>query len=296
MELTLTYDMRAPHFGAKANELYAAALDQAAWADDLGFDVIGLGEHHSAEDGYNPSPLILASAMAARTKSIKLRTSVLLAPLYDPVKLAEDAAITQTLSNGRLLLGLGAGYRPSEFETFGKKLEDRWQTMGEVCAFLKQAWQGKPFEYKGRQCLVTPAPLPGPPPILLGGGSPAAARRAAHIADGWFPPLEPKLWTPYREECIKLNKADPGEYPKHGPIFLWISDNPEKAWDTLMPHIQHQLQSYSAWTIEAFGKAAGPYAKAMTPETIKHSGAYQVLTPEQALAMAADLGDNSVLF
>ena len=94
MELTIVYDMRAPEFGAPAPELYAAALDQVAWADDLGFDVVGLGEHHAAQDGYNPSPLVLAAAMGARSQRVRLRTSVLLAPLYDPIKLAEDAAVT----------------------------------------------------------------------------------------------------------------------------------------------------------------------------------------------------------
>ena len=77
MELCLTYDMRAPDFGAPRTQLFQCALDQVSWADDLGFDVVGLGEHHCADDGYNPSPLVLASAMAARSKQIKLRTSVL---------------------------------------------------------------------------------------------------------------------------------------------------------------------------------------------------------------------------
>jgi alkanesulfonate monooxygenase SsuD/methylene tetrahydromethanopterin reductase-like flavin-dependent oxidoreductase (luciferase family) len=66
MELVVTYDLRAPAFGASRTEIFAAALDQAVWADDLGFDVVGLGEDHSAADGYNPSPLVVASAMAAR--------------------------------------------------------------------------------------------------------------------------------------------------------------------------------------------------------------------------------------
>lgn len=79
------------------------------------------------------APLILASAMAARSERIKLRTSVLLAPLYDLPKLAEDAAVTQIISNGRLLLGIGAGYRPAEFETFGRQLGNRWAAMGEAC-------------------------------------------------------------------------------------------------------------------------------------------------------------------
>lgn len=295
MELVISYDMRAPAFGAPARELYAAALDQVAWADELGFDIVGLGEHHAAADGYNPSPLVLASAMGARTKRIRLRPSVLLAPLYDPIKLAEDAAVTQLATNGRLLLGLGGGYRPAEFEMFGKRLEDRWRDIGETIALLRLAWTGEPFEWKGRRCHVTPKPDP-PPPILLGGSSAAAARRAARIADGWFPPLEPRLWPPYREACVALGKPDPGPYPRHGPIFLWISKEPEKAWPRLMPHVLHQLRSYTEWTIEAFGRAAGPYAKEMTEDSVRESDAYQVLTPDAALALATTLGHDSVLY
>jgi len=296
MELTITYDMRAPEFGANRNDLYEAALDQVAWADALGFDMVGLGEHHSAKDGYNPSTLILASAMAARSKNIKLRTSVLVASLYDPVKLAEDAAVTQILANGRLLLGIGAGYRPAEFETFGRNLKDRWQLMGETCEFLRMAWTGETFEWQGRHCLVTPKPEPFAPPILLGGASAAAARRAAHIADGWFPPLDPNLWTPYRDECLKLGKPDPGDYPKQGPIFLWIAKDPDKMWEKLLPHVLHQLRSYSEWTAEAYGEPSGPYAKQITEQTIKNSPAYQVLTPEQTLELAEGLGDDSVFY
>ena len=297
MELTITYDMRAPAFGASRNALFQAALDQVAWADELGFDVVGLGEHHGSSDGYNPSPLPLACAMAARTRNIKLRTSVLLAPLYDPVKLAEDAAVTQVISNGRLLLGIGAGYRPSEFESFDRRLDDRWRAMGDICDFLRLAWTGEPFEWNGRTCIVTPKPEPFAPPILLGGSSAAAARRAARIADDWFPPLDERLWAPYREECIRLGKSDPGPYPKHGPIFLWVSEQPEKTWEQLLPHVQHQLLSYAEWTREAFGKPAGPYAgDGMTAETIKQSPAYQVLTPDQTLELAEKLGQHSVMY
>ena len=89
MEFVISYDMRAPSFGAPARELYAAALDQCTWADELGFHAIGLGEHHAAEDGYLPSPVPMAGAIAARTRRVTIRPNVLLAPLYEPVKLAE---------------------------------------------------------------------------------------------------------------------------------------------------------------------------------------------------------------
>jgi hypothetical protein len=295
VELVLSYDMRAPAFGAPARELYAAALDQVAWADALGFDSVGLGEHHAAPDGYNPSPLVLAAAMGARTKRIGFRTSVVLLPLYDPVKLAEDAAVVQLATNGRLILGVGGGYRPAEFESFGRKLEDRWRVIGETIALLRRAWTGEPFTWQGRRVWVTPRPEP-PPSILLGGGTPAAARRAAKIADGWFPPLEAKLWPPYREACLALGKPDPGEYPKQGPIFLWVSKQPDQDRERLAPHVLHQLRSYSEWTVEAYGRPSGPYAKQMTPETVWQSAAYQVLTPEQTLALAERLGSHSVFY
>jgi alkanesulfonate monooxygenase SsuD/methylene tetrahydromethanopterin reductase-like flavin-dependent oxidoreductase (luciferase family) len=287
--------MRAPDFGAPARELYAAALDQVEWADALGFDSGGLGEHHASPDGYDPSPLILASAMGGRTRRIRVPTAAVRAPLYDPIKLAEEAAVAQLATGGRLILGLGGGYRPAEFESFGVDLADRWRLVGETIEVLRRAWTGEPFEWKGRTCRVTPRPDPAPP-ILLGGGTPAAARRAARIADGWFPPLEPRLWSPYRDECLKLGKPDPGEYPRQGPIFLWVSKQPEKDWERLMPHVLHQLRSYQEWTIEAFGRAAGPYAKGVSEEAVRRSDAYRVLTPEQTLALAEELGPHSVLY
>lgn len=295
MERVITYDLRAPSFGAPARELWAAALDQAAWADELGFETVGLGEHHGADDGYDPSPLVLAAAMASRTRRIRFRTAVLLAPFYDPIKLAEDAAVLQILSGGRLELGIGAGYRPAEFEMFGRRLEDRWRLMGEVCELLRLAWAGEPFTWQGRRCRVTPRPEP-PPPILLGGSSAAAARRAARIADGWLPPLEPGLWPPYREECLRLGKPDPGPYPKQGPIFLWITRDVERDWERVLPHVLHQMRSYAAWTAESFGRPAGPYAKGITEETVRSSPAYRVCTPEEAVELAHSLGRDSVLY
>jgi len=295
MELVLSYDLRAPAFGARARDLYRAALDQAAWADELGFDCIGLGEHHASSDGYNPSPLVVAAAMGARTRRIRLRPSVLLAPLYDPIKLAEDAAVTQLACDGRLLLGIGGGYRPAEFEMFGRRLEDRWRALGDTIALLRRAWTGEPFEWQGRRCHVTPRPDP-PPPILLGGSSAAAARRAARIADGWLPPLDARLWSPYREECAKLGKPDPGPYPTQGPVFLWVSAQPEADWEWIAPHVLHQLRSYSEWTVEAFGRPAGPFAADVTAESVRESSAYRVLDPEAALELAARLGPHSVLY
>ena len=102
MEFVAAFDLRAPAFGTPTREIYAATLDICAWADAIGFDTIGLGEHHASDDGYLPSPIPMAAAIGARTKRIRIRPNVLLAPLYEPVKLAEDLAVLQYICDGRL--------------------------------------------------------------------------------------------------------------------------------------------------------------------------------------------------
>jgi alkanesulfonate monooxygenase SsuD/methylene tetrahydromethanopterin reductase-like flavin-dependent oxidoreductase (luciferase family) len=292
VEFAISFDLRAPSFGGAAPDLYAAALDQCAWADELGFDVVGIAEHHATDDGYLPSPLVFAAAAAARTRRIALRTSVLLAPLYHPLKLAEDAAVVQVLSGGRLLLGLGAGYRPVEFAMFGTRREDRKERTNRVIEVLRRAWTGEPFEWEGRSVRVTPAPDP-PPPILLGGSHPAVARRAAHIADGYFPP-QGENWDVYRAECLAIGKPDPGEGVHLGPVFVHVTHDPDRAWEVLRPHVEHVTASYAAWTREAYGRAAGPFAKGVSMDDVRRSGAYRVVTPEQAIALAGELGPRGV--
>lgn len=291
MEFVICFDMRAPDFGARPQELYSAALDMAEWADDIGFDVVGLGEHHASEDGYLPSPIPMASAIGARTKHIKIRPNVLQAPIYDPVKLAEDLSIAQYLCSGRLEVVIGAGYRPYEFQMFGKRREDRKELYINAFRFLRQAWSGETFEYQGRSITITPQPDP-PPRLLLGGAHPAVARRAAHIADGYYPPAG-ENWDVYRQECLKLGKADPGEHCKVlGPIYTHVTDTPDEDWMKIAPHVAHTVKSYAMWTIEAYGHAAGPFARDIDLNDLRASDAYQVLNGEHAVEMIQSLGKN----
>ena len=289
MEFVISYDMRAPSFGAAASELYAAALDQCAWADDIGFDVVGLGEHHASPDGYLPSPVPMAGAIAGRTSRILIRPNVLLAPLYEPVKLAEDLAVLQYLSQGRMEVVIGAGYRPYEFEMFGKRRENRKDLYLNAFEVLRRAWTGEEFEYEGRKVTVTPVPDP-PPKLLLGGTHPAVARRAARIADGYYPPAG-ENWDVYRKACLEFGKPDPGEKCKTlGPIYTHVTRDPERDWERIAPHAAHVVQSYSDWTVEAYGRAAGPFAGGVDAADLRASGAYQVLHPDEAVEMIQRLG------
>lgn len=289
MEFVISFDMRAPAFGAPARELYAAALDMSAWADELGFHCVGLGEHHASPDGYLPSPIPMAAAIAARTHRVVIRPNVLLAPLYEPIKLAEDLAVLQLLCDGRLEVVIGAGYRPAEFAMFGKRREDRKDLYVKAFEVLRSAWSGKPFEHAGATVTVTPVPNP-PPKLLLGGTHKAVARRAARIADGYYPPAG-ENWRTYREECLKLGKPDPGaEFKKLGPIYTHVSRTPDADWERVARHAAHCVRSYAEWTTEAYGRAAGPFADGVDPANLRASGAYHVLAPDDAVAMIRGLG------
>ena len=294
MQLVMIHDLSTPDFGEPRGSVYAAALDQCAWADAVGFDVVALGEHHGSPDGYDPSPVVMAAAIGARTRRLRIRTSVLLAPLYEPVKLAEDLAVASLVCGGRLDAGLGAGYRPSEYEAFGQRLEERWERMGEIVAFLRQAWTGEPFEWRGRRIRVTPRPEP-PPPIILGGAFARSARRAAHIADGWLP-RTPDLWEPYRAECLALGRPDPGPYPRQGPVFLHVSHDPDGDWQRIAPHARRMAEVYGGWQREAPGQSQGPFARLPNEGELRASGAYRVLRPDEVLALAESLGPDCILY
>jgi alkanesulfonate monooxygenase SsuD/methylene tetrahydromethanopterin reductase-like flavin-dependent oxidoreductase (luciferase family) len=172
--------------------LYRQALDLARAAEDAGFDTFWTSEHHGLADGYLPSPLTLLAAVAARTSRIRLASGLATAPLYHPVRLAEDAAVVDQISEGRLTLGLGLGYSQQEYETFGVPTSSRGARLSDLLRFLRTAWAGEEFDwsgpcFQGRGLRVTPRPAQrGGVPLWLGGYAPAAVRRAGELADGYL--------------------------------------------------------------------------------------------------------------
>ena len=276
----MRFDLRVPEFapGTRA-ERYAAVVDMAEWADGLGFYMAVLSEHHGSPDGYLPSPLPVAAAMAARTTNLRIGVSAMVTSFHDPLRLAEDVAVVDLLSNGRLDLTLTNGYVRSEFEMFDAPMNERPRRTTEAVTVLKQAWTGEPFEYRGRTVRVTPTPVtPGGPPITLGGSSEPAARRAARIADG-FQPSTPEIFDFYRDEMVALGKPDPGPYPGGDTSTVFVAADADEGWTTLAPYAMHEVNAYGEWAAEA-GLDTG-YETFDDPDALRADGRYRVVTPDE---------------
>ncbi|HEX9891715.1 MAG TPA: LLM class flavin-dependent oxidoreductase, partial [Actinomycetota bacterium] len=171
---------------------YHDVIELSRLAEALGFDSVWVSEHHGAGDGYLPSLLPLLGALAAATDEVTLGTGVLLTPFHHPLRLAEDAAVVDQLSGGRLLLGLGLGWREEEFRMFDVPIAERVRRTTETVDILRAAWTGGRFTHRGKifdleDVRVTPPPArDGGPPIYLGGHVEAACRRAGAIGDGYI--------------------------------------------------------------------------------------------------------------
>jgi probable F420-dependent oxidoreductase len=237
-------------------ELYHDTLEVARLADQLGVDSFWLAEHHGASDGYNPSLLPFLSAVAARTEMLEIGTAVLLAPLHHPLRIAEDAAVVDNISNGRLTLGLGLGWVPDEYRMFGASMQARGRKMAEFVEVLRKAWTGETFSYEGQayrleDVRVTPRPAQEPPPIYLGGMAPAALARAARLGDGYFPPSTAGLDDAVaRAEAIlderdRIGASGPFGYGMFVPVGL--GSDAEDGWRRIRDGLLHVRGSYALW-------------------------------------------------
>lgn len=151
MKFGVWYDFRnPPPWHRPYDALYRETLEQAEWVDTLGFDSIWLSEHHVTDEGYLPAMFPMLAALAMTTRSVRLGTAMLLAPLYHPIRFAEDAAVTDHLSGGRLELGVAPGYRVEEFAALGVARSERGSRTDELVQVARLAWTGEPFTYRGR--------------------------------------------------------------------------------------------------------------------------------------------------
>jgi alkanesulfonate monooxygenase SsuD/methylene tetrahydromethanopterin reductase-like flavin-dependent oxidoreductase (luciferase family) len=280
MMFAIRFDLRNPAFaGVSMADRYAAAIEMAEWADRLGALQVVLSEHHGSEDGYLPSPLPMVAAMAARTKNIRFNVAAMVGPFHDPLRLAEDIAVVDHLTRGRLDVIITGGYVHEEFDMFGVSLKERPARVTEMVTTLKQAFTGEPFEFRGRKARITPAPFqPGGPAISMGGSSEPAARRAARLGDG-FMPSDPAVWAFYVDECQKLGKPDPGPWMGGDTSVIALAEDADAGWEAHAPFFLHEMNAYGAW--QAQDGVATNYHSVADTDALRATGQYRVLTPDQ---------------
>lgn len=278
MKIGLLFDMRNPvRWERPWADHYARTLEFCEEADRRGIGGLWFTEHHRFEDGYLPQPLTMAAAAAARTRHARIGTSVVLPALREPAHLAEEAALVDLISGGRLELGVGAGYRKPEFQLFGVPYERRVSRAGQAVGEVRRLWEER---------AVTPGPLQSPVPVWGGFYGPRGARMAGRAGMGYLNLSRP-MFEHYRAGLAEgghdVNAARAG-----GVLFLTLADDPEAVWPRLVPHIVHQRNSYRTGWAEGRDE---PEPELLDPDRDEDElrELHRVLTPEQAARHIEDL-------
>jgi len=283
------YDFRnPPQWPRRWEDLYAEILEVVSWTEQAGFDGAWVPEHHLAADGYMPSPLVALTAMAARTSRLKLGSAIALAPLYNPVRFAEDCAVLDIISGGRLEMGLAIGYRQREYGAFGIDFTRRGRIFDEWLQVVTRLWAGETVDFDGKHFrlrgarLMPPAPR-GRIPLYLGSFTDKAMERVARYGDGFIGGGD--LADVYAAKLREQGKDVSSGRVRITDLFLVVAHDPEKALDELAPYYHHVNNSYGEW----FGEQqAVEKLKPMSLDEFKVSGMLQVMTPDDAIALFRD--------
>jgi alkanesulfonate monooxygenase SsuD/methylene tetrahydromethanopterin reductase-like flavin-dependent oxidoreductase (luciferase family) len=250
MKFVFTSGIRTlPGDGRPLAELYRDHLEEAVLAEELGFDCVWVSEHHFSPDAWSLSPFTFLAAVAARTERVRLGTFVLLLPLHDPIRVAEDVAVLDNISNGRVDLGVGVGSSPREFATFGVPLEGRLGRTFEALRIIERCFAGEPFSHAGKyynfpdvHMTTTPVQRPGPPILVAAMGEQSVAwtaRRGYGMAAGAGRGHDKYL------EILRENGHDPATRQIASiPIRVHVADSRDKAWDAVEAGLHQVLHFY----------------------------------------------------
>ena len=262
-----------------------------------GFDDVWLSEHHFIDDGYLPSILPVAAAIAARTKRIRIASGVLLLPFHNPVRLAEDIAVVDVISGGRFEFGVGIGFKLEEFESFGVPFKERGARANASLEIIRRVLVGERVTLKSaffdfKNVKVTPEPIQKPhPPIWLGGFTQAALRRAVRYGDGFkVPEANRDVYDRYIAELRKQHRSTENIRFASGFQWLIVSNDPDKTFSEAADHILYQANNYTEWLSKA---GLSPLTASLRDrEHLRHSGLLKVVEPETAITMIREFISN----
>lgn len=245
---------RRPGDDRTYEEIYEEAITYAQSAEEAGLDSVWVSEHHFSDDGYLPGVFPTLGAIAKATDAIEIGSCIALAPLYNPVRLAEDAATVSLLSGGRMTLGLGAGYYDEEFERLGVPKTERGDRVEDAIRICRGAWSDGPIEYDSpfydtpSDTVVTPKPTTEPS-IFIGAYAKPAIRRAGRLGDGWC------ATSRLSQEGLKARVEDieqvrrevgaDGDFTNYILVQGFVGDSEEQAWQTVRDSLVHMEEQYA---------------------------------------------------
>ena len=286
----MRFDMRrAPFSPLSEADMHREVLSMAAWADEHDFAHIVVSEHHGVD--FTSAPLTMAAVILGRARHLNVSINAVLLPLHDPVRVAEEIATIDLMSGGRLSVVVGLGYRYDEFTMAGVDRTKRGAIFEDHVRTMLQAWTGEPFTWHGRTVTVWPKPTtPALRMLIVGGSVPVSADRAARLRLGFCTmSTDPALGERYRAACV-AEDFDQGFflYPT-GPSFVHVAEDPERAWAELAPYALYDATSYSTWQTGDHDNAVDMAGRS-TVEELRASGMWQVLTPDECLALVERTG------
>ena len=287
----IQFDMRrSPECPDSQEARYRACLDMVRWADENGITVAGFSEHHNTEDGFLSAPMMMAMAAAQATTNIRLSVSALLLPLHDPIRIAEDIAVLDMVSQGRFMAVAGLGYRECEYQSLGVDWKRRGKIMDEKIEVLLQAWRGEYFSHNGVPTILNPVPArPAQALLCIGGNSAAAARRAARYGLFFAPAIDdPELERVYNAACKKHDVSGGAVIFPNEPSLTLISDDPERDWARYGKFFLYDALAYGQWRHASRRAYAESFATDLAG--LRAEGQYCFLSPEEAGARIQDKG------
>ncbi len=270
LDIGILFTFRNPPFNrAPWVDIYRQELDHIVAAEELGYDHVWLSEHHFVEDGYSPSLMPIAAAIAARTSRIRIGSFVLLLPLHNPVLVAEDAATVDVISNGRFDLGVGLGYRPGEFTGMGISSSERGARLSEGLPIVQRLLAGEKVTLDGRfnkftDVQIFPPPVQNPFPVWVGARGDKALERAArlgcHLAS--VGAVEHRL---KYIEALKRHGRDSREFNVTHLLMCYVAETKDRAWDDCAQPLHHVMSEYQVWADESGDQTGDGVAEANVP-------------------------------
>lgn len=279
----LWYDFRNPaRWRQPLERLYRETIDQAVWAEQLGFGSAWVSEHHFADDDYVSSPLTVAAAIGARTSSMRVGTNIVVAALHDPVRLAEDATAISLMTGGRFELGVGLGYHEREFTAFGRRLKQRPSLLEDSIAVIRRAWSGSDERFEGKRfsspgMAVTPVPETVPR-LLIGAQSEVGIDRAARLADGVIT-LANDHFRWYLDAVARHGK-NIDDARIYASQWVIIAEDPERVWAEVGERALYQMNEYIAW---GSFEGAGVPSEFASPQVLLDAGLYRLMDASMAV-------------